>query len=187
MQEPDNVEFENLLAGVRSLAADEALRVTQGAQQEMVEDASTLDEVLQAIRNGEVLEDYPEHRRGACCRVDGFTDEDRSLDIICTTGQPLLILIAAYPTPAAEVVNASGEEKSAMKCTIAGCPGVYEARTVVHIVKPQGEVMVIDHVPAEVCNVCGDVLLAPDTVRRIEAMLKAPPPPSRNVPLYEFA
>ncbi|MGD0114010.1 MAG: YgiT-type zinc finger protein [Armatimonadota bacterium] len=47
--------------------------------------------------------------------------------------------------------------------------------------------MVIDHVPAEVCDVCGDVLLAPETVRRIEALLKATPPPSRNVPLYDFA
>jgi hypothetical protein len=47
--------------------------------------------------------------------------------------------------------------------------------------------MVIDHVPAEVCSVCGDVLLAPETVRRIEALLKATPAPSRSVPLYEFA
>ena len=39
-----------------------------------------------------------------------------------------------------------------MKCTIAGCPGAYEPRTVVHAVKHRGEVMVIDHVPAEVCN-----------------------------------
>ncbi len=187
MEEPDNVEFENLLAGIRSLAAAEALRVTPHAQQEMVEEETTLDEVLQAIRHGEILEDYPEHWRGACCRVDGFTDEDRLLDIICTTGQPLLILIAAYPTPAAEKVNTSGEEKTAMKCTIAGCPGVYAPLAVVHTVKHQGDVMVIDHVPAEVCNVCGDVLLAPETVRRIEALLKAPPPPSRNVPLYEFA
>ena len=47
--------------------------------------------------------------------------------------------------------------------------------------------MVIDHVPAEVCNVCGDVLFAPETVRRIEALLKATPPPNRNVPIYESA
>ena len=47
--------------------------------------------------------------------------------------------------------------------------------------------MVIDNVPAEVCNGCGDFLLPPETVRRIEALLKATPPPSRNVPLYEFA
>ena len=74
-----------------------------------------------------------------------------------------------------------------MKCTIAGCPGVYEPQTVVHTVKQRGQVLVIDHVPGEVCNFCGDVQLAPETVRRIEALLKATPPPSRNVPLYEFA
>ena len=187
MEQPGNVEFENLLAGIRSLAAAEALQVTPHAQQEMVEEEITLDEVLQSIRHGEILEDYPEHWRGACCRVDGFTDEDRTLDIVCTTGQPLLILITAYPTPAAEVVNASGEEKPAMKCTSAGCPGVYEPLASVHTVKHQGEVIVIDHVPAEVCNLCGDVLLAPETVRRIETFLKAPPPPTRAVPLYEFA
>ena len=74
-----------------------------------------------------------------------------------------------------------------MKCTIQGCPGEYESRTVVHTVKPRGEVVVIDHVPAEVCNVCGDVLLAPETVRRIEALLKTNGHPARKVPLYEFA
>ena len=74
-----------------------------------------------------------------------------------------------------------------MKCTMQGCSGEYEARTVVHTVKRRGEVIVIDHVPAEVCSVCSDILLAPETVRRIEALLEATPAPTRNVPLYEFA
>lgn len=70
------------------------------------------------------------------------------------------------------------EEKPAMKGTIQGCPGAYEARTVVHTVKRRGEVIGIDHVPAEVCNVCGDVPFTPETVRRIEGLLKATPPPT---------
>jgi len=74
-----------------------------------------------------------------------------------------------------------------MRCAIQGCPGEYEARTVVHTVKHRGKVMVIDHAPAEVCSACGDILLTPETVRRIEALLRATPPPARNVPLYEFA
>ncbi len=53
--------------------------------------------------------------------------------------------------------------------------------------KPRGEVIVIDHVPAEVCNLCADVLLTPETVRRIEALLKPNGRPARKVPLYEFA
>ncbi len=83
--------------------------------------------------------------------------------------------------------NAPAKEKAAVKCSIQGCPGEFEARTVVHTVKHQGEVIVIDHVPAEVCSVCGDVLLTPQTVRRIEALLETASPPNRNVPLYEFA
>lgn len=74
-----------------------------------------------------------------------------------------------------------------MQCSIKGCPGVYEDRTVVHTVRHKGEVIVIDHVPAEVCTVCGDVLFRPDTVRRIEEILLTRSVPSSTVPLYEYA
>jgi YgiT-type zinc finger domain-containing protein len=83
--------------------------------------------------------------------------------------------------------NTPNEEEAAMRCTIQGCPGEYESRTVVHAVKHRGKVIVIDHVPAEVCSVCGDVLFAPETVRRIESLLRTNGQPARNVPLYEFA
>lgn len=74
-----------------------------------------------------------------------------------------------------------------MKCSIAGCPGEYEQRTVVHTVRRKDQVVVIDHVPAEVCSICGDVLLKPKTVRRIEELLLTSPPPTATAPLYEFA
>ncbi|NQT54106.1 YgiT-type zinc finger protein [bacterium] len=74
-----------------------------------------------------------------------------------------------------------------MKCSIAGCPGEYEAGTIVHTVERRGRVVVIDHVPAEVCAVCGDVLLGPDTVRHIEALLIQEKQPARTAPVYEYA
>ena len=74
-----------------------------------------------------------------------------------------------------------------MKCSIEGCQGVPELRKVTHTVRHQGEVIVIDRVPADVCSVCGDVLFAPDTVRRIEDMLRTGKRPTRTAPLYEFA
>ena len=69
-----------------------------------------------------------------------------------------------------------------MKCSISGCPGTYEARTVIYTVRRRGEVIVIDHVPAEVCSICGDVLLTPDTVRRIEACSPPLPHPHAQSP-----
>ena len=74
-----------------------------------------------------------------------------------------------------------------MKCSFKGCPGEYEAKTIVHTARRDGKLIVIDHVPAEVCSVCGDALLEPDTVRRIERLLQEKRNPAMTVPLYEFA
>ena len=73
-----------------------------------------------------------------------------------------------------------------MKCSIEGCQGEYEGRKVMHTARHQDKVIVFDHVPADVCSVCGDVLFAPDTVRRIEDMLRTGGRPTGTVPLYEF-
>jgi YgiT-type zinc finger domain-containing protein len=77
--------------------------------------------------------------------------------------------------------------KIRMKCTIEGCPGEYEERKIVHTVRRRGQVIVIDHVPAEVCDICGDVLLKPETVRRIEALLESNELPARNAPVYDYS
>ena len=74
-----------------------------------------------------------------------------------------------------------------MKCSISGCPGEYEERFIAHTVRYHGRLIVIDHVPAEVCSVCGDVLFTPQTVRHIERMLANLPKPAQTIPLFEFA
>ena len=65
----------------------------------MAEDIS-LQDVFEALAQGEILEDYPEHRRGPCCLVGGFTERGRPLHVVCTTAQPMLIAITVYePRP----------------------------------------------------------------------------------------
>jgi len=84
------------LEQIRAQADIENIRITQHAQQEMVEEDITLDEVLEAIATGQILENYPEHRRGACCLLNGVTKKNRPLHIVCTTVQPVLIIITVY-------------------------------------------------------------------------------------------
>ncbi len=74
-----------------------------------------------------------------------------------------------------------------MNCSIEGCVSEYEEREIVHTVRYHGQVIVIDHVPAEVCVLCGDVLLRPETVRRIEALLRTPTEPFSTAPLYQYS
>ena len=74
-----------------------------------------------------------------------------------------------------------------MRCNIDGCSGTYEDRRVIHTVRHRGQVVVIDHVPAETCTVCGDVLFSPETVRALERLLGAPGKTDALAPLYEYA
>ncbi len=77
-----------------------------------------------------------------------------------------------------------------MECSNSGinrCPGHYDDRLITHTVHYDGEIVVIDHVPAEVCTECGDVLFKPKTVCKIEAILRQRAAPAGMAPLYEYA
>ena len=73
-----------------------------------------------------------------------------------------------------------------MKCTIAGCPGEYESRLVIQTLRPNGHTMVIEDVPADVCNVCGDTLFSPETVQSLEQVLATPPQATHTIPAITF-
>ena len=92
--------LEVVVKRIRSQADSENIRVTQHAQQEMVEDDFTLDDVIEAIGTGKILENYPKHLRGPCCLLSGSSLSGRPLHIVCTTAQPMLIIITVYePKP----------------------------------------------------------------------------------------
>lgn len=91
---------EGILRRIREQAIRGEVRLTLHAHQEMVEEAISYEEILQAIVSGQILEDYPEHKRGPCCLLGGVTQAGRSLHIVCTTAQPILVIITVYePKP----------------------------------------------------------------------------------------
>jgi HTH-type transcriptional regulator / antitoxin MqsA len=49
--------------------------------------------------------------------------------------------------------------------------------------------ILVDHVPAEVCDRCGEVTLSPGVVERLQQTVLRHEPPARFVatPVYEFA
>ncbi len=63
--------MDELLARMQEQSRTKALRVTQHAQEEMDSEDITLGEVREAIAKGQILENYPEHLRGACCLLYG--------------------------------------------------------------------------------------------------------------------
>ncbi len=92
--------MEVILAGIKAQSAARAIRITDHAREEMEEEAITLAEVQESIAAGQIIENYPDHRRGACCLLSGPTAQGRPLHVVCTTSLSLLVIITAYvPTP----------------------------------------------------------------------------------------
>ena len=91
----------HILGRIQAQSHAEILHITQHAQQEMVEEDISLDDLLETISQGQILEDYPQHKRGACCLLSGLTAEGRAIHVVCTTARPTLIIVTVYePKPA---------------------------------------------------------------------------------------
>ena len=122
-----------------------------------------MDELLEATISAGIIEDYPNHRRGRCHLLHGVTRAGRHLHVVCTTSLEMLVIITVYePRPPKWLEPCTQEET--VKCSIKDCSGECQIREITHTVRHHGQVVVIDHVPAEVCSVCGDVVLSPETV-----------------------
>lgn len=74
-----------------------------------------------------------------------------------------------------------------MKCSVQGCPGEYESQRIVHTVTHNSDVLVFENVPAEVCDVCSDVLLSPTTIERIEELMREKTEPDKRAPVYVYS
>lgn len=97
----DNVtDVNNVLERIQTQAKARNIYFTPHADQEMFEEIIGTEEILDAISTGQILENYPKHRRGSCCLLCGFTRHGRPIHVVCTTARPVLIIITVYePKP----------------------------------------------------------------------------------------
>ena len=73
-----------------------------------------------------------------------------------------------------------------MKCSIQGCPGEYESKLIIHTIKHGANVLIFENVPAEVCDVCSDTLLTPETIRHLEELMRRHIEPRKQAPVYAY-
>ena len=93
-------DSEKIEACIANQVRSGQIRFTLHAHQEMVAEDFSLDDVLAALPQSELLENYPDHKRGACALFGGIAPDKRPVHIVCTTASPMLIVITVYePKP----------------------------------------------------------------------------------------
>ena len=71
-----------------------------------------------------------------------------------------------------------------MKCDL--CEGEYRKKVVTRNYRWYGKTIVIEDVPALVCDGCGDTLIREETVTAIDELLKKQAEPQEYAPVYRF-
>ena len=73
------------------------------------------------------------------------------------------------------------------KCPL--CGGELEEKTITHAQSYRGKIYILENVPAEVCRQCGEVLLYPKVLKRMQQLVWSETAPShtREVPVYDLA
>lgn len=79
---------------------------------------------------------------------------------------------------------AGAKEEAGMKCDL--CEGEYREKTVTRNYKWHSKTIVIEDVPALVCDRCGDILIREETVKAIDELLKKDTQPREYAPIYRF-
>ena len=80
-----------------SLCCDlDNISITQHAFKRLRERKITIDDIINGIKNGEIIEDYPDDYPYPSCLVLGFSLNDTHIHIVCGVGDNKLWLISAY-------------------------------------------------------------------------------------------
>jgi hypothetical protein len=86
-------------------AALDEFRLTLHAHQEMLDENVTVANVREAMSTPEIIENYTEHQRGACCLMLGWTASRRPLHIVCTSHRSPVVIITVYEPKAPKWVS----------------------------------------------------------------------------------
>jgi YgiT-type zinc finger domain-containing protein len=72
------------------------------------------------------------------------------------------------------------------RCYTKGCSGEYQDELVLRAMRFRDRVIVVDDIPAEVCDLCGSTLFTPDVIQKLDQLVRDPQEPSDTVPLYHY-
>jgi len=88
--------LEDKLQAIRGMVSRHGFMMTTHADEEARGESISVLDVREAIKNGEIIEDYPAHRRGPCCLIYARLSSGRDVHLVVTTEKTPLRVITVY-------------------------------------------------------------------------------------------
>ncbi len=89
--------FEDFLNKIREASTKNILYTIHALDEMNAEDELISNkEVREVILNGEIIEDYPEDKRGHSCLMMSYTQKGRPIHVVCAPKEEYLAVVTAY-------------------------------------------------------------------------------------------
>lgn len=96
----------DILGAIQEKFADEQFELSRHALDRTILRLISVQEIREAVRQAELLEDYPNDKYGPSCLLFGFTNRGRALHLQCSyPSRPLIKIITVYEPDAAEWID----------------------------------------------------------------------------------
>ena len=94
------------IAEIRAKFAGEEFEFSRHATDQALLREITVQEIREAIRVGEIIEDYPEDKYGPSCLIHGYSEANRPLHIQCShPSRQIIKVITVYEPNAADWID----------------------------------------------------------------------------------
>ena len=86
-----------MIKKIRRKIAQDQFEFSKHATDQSILRNILVDEVRQALKNGEIIEDYPNDKYGPSCLIFGHTKESRPIHVYCSyPSQSVIKIITVY-------------------------------------------------------------------------------------------
>jgi hypothetical protein len=92
-----NIWMTTLIEEIRSKIVEDEFEFSKHAVDQSILRRIKIEEIKEAIANGEVIEDYPDDKYGPTCLIAGSTNVNRPIHVQCShPSRPLIKIITVY-------------------------------------------------------------------------------------------
>jgi hypothetical protein len=94
-----NSNMLTLIEEIRTKIASDQFEFSKHAVDQSILRSVRVQEIKEAIANGQVIEDYPDDKYGSSCLISGFTQTNRPIHVQCSYPSRTLVKIITVYEP----------------------------------------------------------------------------------------
>lgn len=162
------------LEQIRQINTPERIIVTEHARVRLVERHITIDDVINCINTGKIIEQYTNDKPFPSCLILGIAVHNKYIHVVISSDGEFIYLITAYypSTEKFESDFATRDKKGVLNMKCFACGAKAEKGTTTSVTDLGNCLVIVRNVPCYKCTECNEIFYTGDVVQRLEKIIE---------------